>query len=99
MSMARGLPAFIRELRTADSLPYLADVAALEHAWWQAYGAADAPALATATLAALDGERLLRQGVRLHPAARLVSRSIRSTASGPRISGDGEPLPPPRWEA
>jgi Putative DNA-binding domain len=92
------LPEFIRECGAADSPSYLPDVAALEHAWWQAYGAADAPALATATLAALDGERLLRQGAKLHPAARLLSSVHPVHGIWAAHQGDGEPLPPSRWE-
>ncbi len=66
------LPDFIRHFLPAADLPWLGDVAALEHAWWQAYGAADAPALTVEALAQIDIEQLLALRARLHPALRLL---------------------------
>jgi len=66
------LPDFIRDFLPAAELPWLGDVAALEHAWWQAYGAADAPALTMDALAQIDIERLLALRATLHPALRLL---------------------------
>jgi hypothetical protein len=67
-----ALPAFIREYAPAADLPWLADVAALEHSWWQSFGAADAAALTVPDLAALRGENLPVWRARMHPALRLL---------------------------
>jgi hypothetical protein len=66
-----AFPAYLAALASAQSLPYLPDVARLEWAWQRAYHAADAPVLAAEALAAVkpdDYEKLVFQ---LHPSAQL----------------------------
>ncbi len=50
----KSFPDFIAAFAPAQSLPYLADVAHLESAYWQAYHAADAAPLASAEFSAVD---------------------------------------------
>jgi hypothetical protein len=69
----RELAGFLARLPEAGSLPYLADVAALEWAWHEAFHAADAPPLDAARLAAMSEEEVAALRFRLHPAARLVA--------------------------
>ncbi len=52
--------------------PFLSELARLEWALHDSYLAADAPALATETLAAIEPDRLPRMRFAPHPAARLV---------------------------
>jgi hypothetical protein len=93
-----ALPEFLRHFAPAAETPYLPDIAALEHAWWQSYGALDAPALSLRELAAVSGESLLTRRIQLHPAARLVAsghpvHSIWAAHQG------GEPSAPAAWTA
>lgn len=69
----RELAGFLGALPQARALPYLADVAALEWAWHEAFHAAGAPALDAARLATLPEETLGGLRFRLHPAARLLA--------------------------
>ena len=65
-------PAFIADFPPAAGLPYLADVAALEWAWHEAYHAEDAKPLPLAALA--DAASDAAQAVlTLHPSLRLAS--------------------------
>lgn len=93
------LPGFIRGFAPAASLPYLADVAELEHAWWQAYGAADAPALTLAGLEGLQAAQLLAARVRMHPAMRLLQSPHPVHAIWALHQGSDEPAPVAHWEA
>lgn len=68
-------PGFIAGFAPAASLPWLPDLARLEHAWSQSWAAADAPALPITALRTLRPEDLLQACVRVHPAARLVRSS------------------------
>lgn len=91
-------PPFIASFPPATSLPYLPDLARLEHAWTRAYHAADDPVLAADTLRAMPPSDLLEHRFARHPAAALVtsrhpigsiwqahrqSPPARLTASGP----------------
>jgi hypothetical protein len=69
-------PEFIGDFQPASSLPYLADVARLEHAYIHAYHAADAPILPTSQFAhtLAQPEDLPRLRMRLLPSA-VVLRS------------------------
>ena len=68
--------AFVATFRHTQSLPYLADVAALEWLVHRAHHAADAPALRRERIAALAPDALLAARFALHPAcAWLVSAS------------------------
>jgi hypothetical protein len=94
-----ALPGFIRDYTPAASLPYLADVAALDHAWWQAHGAADALAMQVAHLAALPVEELAASRARLHPAMRLIESPHPVHGIWMAHQVEGAPVPPARWEA
>jgi hypothetical protein len=67
----RDFPAFIERYEYAVSMPWLADVARIERAWLDAYHAADAPPLASATLAGVPAQSLSALRFIPHPAARL----------------------------
>jgi hypothetical protein len=91
------LPDFLRDYAPAASLPWLADVAALECAWWQAYGAADAPALSAIDLAAIDADALLARRARLHPAVRVLHFAHPAASIWLAHQVEGEPAPVPDW--
>jgi hypothetical protein len=93
-----GLPAFIRRWEPAAPLPWLADLAALEHAWWQAYGAADAPTLSLREVAAVSGAALLGQRARIHPAARTLQSAHPVHSIWLAHQSTGDPAPPERWD-
>jgi len=63
-------PAFLAAFEPAREVPYLADVARVDRLWTEAHVAADASALAAATLAALPPSEMVASGLRLHPATR-----------------------------
>jgi hypothetical protein len=65
-------PEFIRAFKPASSLPYLADVAALEWAWHEAYHAADAGEFDTTALQQVSQTQYSDLRFALHPALRLV---------------------------
>ncbi|WP_316175835.1 DNA-binding domain-containing protein [Bradyrhizobium sp. SZCCHNRI1073] len=67
-----GFAAFIRGFAPASALPYLADVAAIERAWAEAYHAAEAQPVTPAAFAALEPADLPALRLRLHPSLRLV---------------------------
>jgi hypothetical protein len=90
------LPAFIRQLAEAAP-PYLADVAALEHAWWRAYGAADAPSLAAGDLATMTGDQLLTWRAQLHPATQLIASAHPVHGIWAAHQTQGEPTAPAYW--
>jgi len=94
-----GLTAFLRGFAPATATPYLPDVAALEYAWWQSYGAADAPVLSLRELATVSGEDLLTWRVRLHPAVRLVESAHPVYSIWAAHQDEGEPRPPESWAA
>lgn len=93
------LPGFIRDFAPAACLPYLADVAALDHTWWQAHGAADARAMEPAQLAALPVERLVASRARMHPAMRLLESPHPVHGIWVAHQVEGEPAAVERWEA
>ena len=70
-----SFPAFVAGFEPAKSVPYLADIAALEWAWHAAYHAADAAPLPLdelASVAAHAGDAVLK----LHPSLGLVSSAF-----------------------
>jgi hypothetical protein len=93
------LPDFIRDFLPAADLPWLGDVAALEHAWWQAYGAADATALTVEALARIDIAQLLSLHARLHPAVRLLDSMHPVHSIWFAHQQLGEPESPEQWQA
>lgn len=66
-----GFAQFIRDFPPATSLPYLADVAALERAWLEAYHAADADPIDPNRMSVLEGA-VENARLTIHPATRLV---------------------------
>jgi hypothetical protein len=68
----KDLPGFIRTYEPAASLPYLADVAALEWAWHRAYHAADADKLDVMSLQQVPERQQGELRFTLHPAVQLV---------------------------
>jgi hypothetical protein len=73
MRYGGGFPDFVAGHAAAmRDFPFLAELARLEWAMNECYFAADAPALAPATLGAIPAERLSALRLALHPAARLV---------------------------
>jgi hypothetical protein len=93
-----GLAAFIRGWAPAADLPCLADVAALEYAWWQAYGAAEAPVLSLREVATLAGDQLLDQRMLTHPAMQLVRSAYPVHGIWSAHQSTGEPAAPAGWE-
>ncbi|MFN3892472.1 MAG: putative DNA-binding domain-containing protein [Beijerinckiaceae bacterium] len=65
-------PAFLASFPTAESVPYVADVARLEVACLHAYHAEDAAACEPVDFAALDRARLSDVRMNLHPSAQVV---------------------------
>ena len=72
MHYGDSFPAFIAGFAPAASVPYLADVAALEARWSDAYNAADVPPLGLAALAAIPPQDLPLLCFERHPAAALI---------------------------
>ena len=70
-----AFPDFIEGFKPAASMPYLADVARLEHAWLTAYHAADIAPLSPEALSAIPPERLPLARFTKHPATALVRSS------------------------
>lgn len=62
-----SFPAFITGFEPAATLPYLADVARLESAYWQAYHAADDAPLPAEAFAAIDPQTLAATKVTFLP--------------------------------
>ena len=96
-------PDFLRDFAPAADLPYLSDVAMLDRCWTEAHGAADAVALAPATLAGLPLEQLGKLVLEPHPAARwawfeeqpiytIWRRNRGSGAEGVQSSENGDEL-------
>jgi hypothetical protein len=94
-----ALPHFIRSYAPAAELPWLADVAALEHAWWQSYGAADATSIRPPDLAALPAGDLSARCARMHPATRLLSSAHPVHDIWTAHQSSGEPRAPQQWIA
>ena len=68
----RDLAAFISGFEPLAEMKWLADVAAIERAWLDAYHAADAAPLAMESLTAITEDKLADTRFGPHPAARLV---------------------------
>ena len=69
----REFPEFLAAFPPLAGLPFLADVARLDHAWLDAYHAADATPFAPSALAGLPEERLLMTRFSPCPATHLVA--------------------------
>lgn len=73
-----GFPSFLQEHDLSIELPYLADVARIEHAWVEAFHARDAVSLDGADLLDLDAEKLRLLQLRPHPSLRIVRSAYRA---------------------
>ena len=69
---AANFPEFIELFEAAKSLPYLADVARLESAYWQAYHAADAQPVAAEEFGKLDPATLHKLRFEMLPSVAIV---------------------------
>ncbi len=67
-----GFPEFLQSFEPAAGLPYLPDVARIEHAWLEAYHAPDVPSLDPAALARLGPTEAGAIRFTLHPSLRIV---------------------------
>jgi len=84
-------PAFIGRFEPAASLPYLADVAALEWAWLEAYHAPEAAPLTPADLAAAPQDQLATLHLALHPSLRWLSSAHPALTLWRRHQAQAEP--------
>ena len=91
-------PEFLAEAGAALDPPYLAEVAALENAWVEAYHAGDAKVAGLGDLAALAPAELPGARVEFHPAARLLGFAAPAASIWAAHQGDAEPAPPARWQ-
>lgn len=66
-----GFETFVRAFEPAESVPYLADVARLEHAWLTAYHAADSVPLTIQALADVPEAALDTVQLRPHPSLQM----------------------------
>lgn len=73
LAYGAGFPAFLAGFPPAASIPYLADVAALEWAMTEAFHAADADPLPVAALGGVAPAALAGTRLRLHPSLRLLA--------------------------
>lgn len=83
-------PNFIGDFKPAETLPYLADVARLESAWWQAYHAEDYFALEPPNFAAIPADRLGGARFCFHSSAKLLSSPFAIASIWQSQRGDGD---------
>ncbi len=88
-----GFPDFIGTFDPAATLPYLSDVARIEHAWAGAYHAADASPLDPAALAQIAPDALAGLGLCLDPSVRLIRSGFPALTIWQMNVGDGVPAP------
>lgn len=67
---------FVARFEPAVAMPWLAGLAEVESAWWQAYHAAEAPALAASRLGEVPPAEWDSLGFTFHPSLRLVRSAI-----------------------
>ena len=72
ISYGANFPEFISGFEPAESVPYLADVAILESAWWVSYHAADRTALNKDAFSALAPEAWGETRVRFLPCVKIL---------------------------
>ncbi len=92
-----AFPAFLRAFPPAAEMLYLADVAALENGWVEAYHAAEAAPLTLAAQAQIDSERLEGLRFQFHPATRLLRTATPAASIWAAHQSEGEPQPPAHW--
>jgi hypothetical protein len=88
-----GFPAFIRGFAPASVVPYLADVAAIERGWIEAYHAAEASPIDPTALAALDPAGLPGLRLVLHPSLRTLSSTFPALTIWQMNVSGGAPAP------
>ena len=86
-------PEYLAEAGTSLDPPYLADVAALENAWVEAYHAEDAKVAAVGDLAGLAPAELAEARVEFHPAARLLRFATPAASIWAAYQHGAEPAP------
>ncbi len=86
-----GFPAFIDTFEPAATLPYLSDVARIEHAWAEAYHAADGLPLEPARLAQIAPDQLPGLVLHLSPSVRLIRSGFPALTLWRMNVGDGVP--------
>jgi hypothetical protein len=91
-------PEFLAEAGAALDPPYLAEVAALENAWVEAYHAEDAKAAGLGDLAALAPAELPGAQVEFHPAVRLLRFAAPAASIWAAHQGDAKPVTPQHWQ-
>ena len=88
-----GFPDFIGAFEPAATLPYLSDVARIEHAWADAYHAADGLPLDPAALAQIAPDELPGLVLHLSPSVRLIRSRFPALTLWRMNVGDGVPAP------
>lgn len=73
LDYGRNFPEFIASFEPAATLPYLPDVARIEHAWRESYNAAEATPVAPTALAEVPAAELADVTFGLHPSLRMVT--------------------------
>lgn len=72
LDYGRGFPEFVASFEPAACLSYLSDVCRIERAWLDAYHAADASSIESATFTAPQRESVPAMRVSLHPSLSLI---------------------------
>ena len=88
-----GFADFIGRFKPAAELPYLRDVARLEHAWLEAYHAAEALPIEPDALMGIEPDRIASVGFVLHPSVRLVGSTFPAVTIWHMNVGAGVPCP------
>jgi hypothetical protein len=83
-------PDFIEGFAPAASVPYLADVARLESAWWRAYHAADRTALPPDGFASIEPQNLAAMRFEFLPSSSIVRSRWPIVAIWSAHQGDGD---------
>ena len=86
-------PEFISSFEAAEPVPYLADVAKLESAWWVVYHAADTQPLSKDALAALAPEAWGETRLRFLPYVRILSFEFSAVSIWRAHHNDGLTMP------
>ena len=88
-----GFADFVGTFEPAATLPYLPDVARIEHAWAGAYHAANASPLDPAALAQIASDELSGLVLHLSPSARLIRSGFPALSIWRMNVDDGVPAP------
>lgn len=83
-------PDFIARFAPASPVPYLADMARLESAWWRAYHAADEAAPEPDAFAAIPADRVGEARFSFHPSTALLSSPFAVASIWRSQRGDGD---------